>query len=400
MDESKFRAPGLHRAAWLLWIVTAVVVSVIVYPDPDARSVTPNYHAAVSHWVAGEPLYNMAGSGFLYAPPTAVVFAPWSLIPRPYGDILWRWTLLGALATGCWNLTRRISPDDRWWFVTSLITIATAAGCARNGQSTLLITGLMAVAATDLLDRRWWRATLLLTLAMAFKPVALVMILLVATIYPAMSWRLLTGIAILFLAPFLTQSPDYVLSQYVAFRANSQTAYVTGDTGYWAQLFGMFKVFGWEIPPGIRQSLRIAFAGATFLGCWLAARRLQGVRAAFYLVALSNCYLMLFNSRTEGNTYAMVGPVYGLLLSEALYGTRHRLAIAGFAVASIATVFNYDIAKAVTPPPREIWLAPLICATVTVVLIRRLTRELADLEPQTHIETPPAANPAPLKSAA
>lgn len=376
MDETFTPAAGLRRLAWGLWLATALVISAVVYPDPVSRSVTPNYHAAVTHWIAGEPLYNMAGSGFLYAPPSAIVFAPWSLIPAPWGDVLWRWTILGVLAAGTWRLTRRFSTDNRWWLAVTLASLATAAGCARNGQSTLLITGLMALAVDQILDRHWWRSAVLLVVAMAFKPVVLVMILLAAVLYPPLSWRLGLSLAVLFLAPFLTQSPGYVVSQYVAFRANSQTAYATGDTGYWAQFFGMAKVFGWDPAAGTRQALRLGFAAATCAACWLAARRLAAPRAAFYLFALANCYLMLFNSRTEGSTYAMVGPLYGLLMAEAWFARRNRPATIGYIAAIVITVFNYDLAKVITPPPREVWLAPFICTVITAVLVRRLWQEL------------------------
>ena len=40
-------------------------------------------------------------------------------------------------------------------------------------------------------------------------------------------------------------------------------------------------------------------------------------RAAEYLLAISVLYILLFNPRTENNTYAMLGPVIGLSLVAA-----------------------------------------------------------------------------------
>ena len=40
-----------------LWLITFVAVSGILVANGLARSVTPIYHAAVEHWLAGQPLY-------------------------------------------------------------------------------------------------------------------------------------------------------------------------------------------------------------------------------------------------------------------------------------------------------------------------------------------------------
>ncbi len=376
MDGPSNASPRIRRAAWLVWIVLAVVISLVVLLEKKERSVTPNYRAAVKHWFSGEPLYNSKGSGFIYMPQAALVFAPWGLLPKPIGEVLWRWTILGVLAAGVFRFTRLASFDDRWFLINSIASAATAAGCAHNGQSTLIITGLMLLATVDICEKRWWRAAVLLALSFAFKPVAIVLILVAAAIYPAMLWRL--AIAMLFVAvsPFLTQSPDYVISQFVAFYQNSQVAFSDGETGYWAQLFGMLKVAGLDLPSPVQQIGRLLFAGLTLVACWLSARTLPGARNAFYLYALSACYLMLFNSRTEGSTYAMVGPVYGILLASAWLQERNRVRTLGYLAAVVATTLNFDLALLVTTRPNEVWLCPFICVLVTIDLVRCFMREL------------------------
>lgn len=367
------------RAAWGVWIALTLVVCLVVVTAKE-RSVTPSYRRAVENWIAGKPIYNMAGSDFIYFPQAALVFAPWGLLPVPVGETLWRATILGVLAAGVYRFTRLASADDRWFLINTFASAGTAAGCARNGQSTLIITGLMLLAIVDLHDHRWWRATLLLSLAFAFKPVAIVLILLIAAIYLQMLWRLGIGLLVVAVLPFLTQSPDYVISQFQACYENSQTAFQVGITGHWAQLFGMLKVAGLEVPSPAQQAIRIAVAGATLVSCWVAVRRLPPARGLFFLYALATSYLMLFNSRTEGSTYAMIGPVYGLLLAEAWLGERNQLRTTGYLLAVIGTVFNFDLALLVVKRPDEIWLCPFICVLVTIDLIRRLIREISNVQ--------------------
>lgn len=377
MDDPLSRSPAIRRAAWLVWIVTTVSICLVVLLDTRERSVTPNYRDAVHHWFAGEPLYNMHGSGFIYLPQAALVFAPWGLLPKPVGEVIWRVTIMGVMAAGVFRWTRTASSDERWFLINSIASVGTGVGCLRNGQSTLMITGLMLLATVDLQEKQWWRATVLLALAFAFKPVAIVMILLTAAIHPSMLWRLAIGMTAVALSPFLMQRPDYVISQFIAFNQNTQVAFSTGETGYWAQLFGMLKVAGWDVPSTVQQTTRLIFAVATLAGCWWAARKLPADRSSFYLYALSNCYLMLFNSRTEGSTYAMVGPVYGLLLSEALYQRKTVARSVAFILAIVATVFNYDLAKIVARGRNEdVWLCPFVCILLTIYLVARLKREL------------------------
>lgn len=378
MTDVAGESPRIQRAAWLIWIALGLVISIVVVRSQDTgeRSVTGSYRAAVQNWFAGEPLYNMAGSGFIYMPQAALAFAPWGLLPKVIGEITWRWTILIVFASGVFRLTRLLSQDHRWFLMATLASAGTGAGCARNGQSTLMIAGLMMLAAADLKDQQWWRATVLLSLAFAFKPVSIVLILLVAAIYPQMLWRLAIGMSAVGVAPFLTQRPDYVISQFVACYQNSRVAFSVGETGHWAQLFGMLKVAGLDLPSPVQQIGRLTAAVATLGGCWIAVRKLPANRSAFYLYAISACYLMLFNSRTEGSTYAMVGPVYGVLLAEAWLLRRHSIATVGYALAVIATVFNFDLALLVVRRPNEIWLAPLICVIVTVCLLVGLMRDI------------------------
>ena len=62
---------------------------------------------------------------------------------------------------------------------------------------------------------------------------------------------------------------------------------------------------------------------------------------------------MLLSPRVEGCTYVMIGPVYGILLAEALF-RRHSLpASIGLSIVIVSTVFSFDLATLVITATAE-----------------------------------------------
>lgn len=368
-----------RRAGWLVWLTLFVSVSIAVVvsiAQGKERSVTPAYCSAVTNWFAGEPLYSFQGQGFLYLPQAALVFAPWAMLPHTACEIIWRLSIIGILAMSVAKLTTLLNGDGRWFLVNSIASTVMAYGCARNGQSTLMITGLMILSVTEICEKRWWRAAVLLSLAMAFKPLAIVLVMLAAALYRPMSWRLAIGMLIVAVAPFATQRPDYVMAQYRDCMQNLQITFNLGESIKWAQLFGMLSVAGIEFPSVVRTGIRL-LAAVTALGlCWSAMRRLPPQRSAFYLFSFAACYIMLFNSRTEGNTYAMVGPVYGALIADAMFHWKNRNSSNWLISAVVLSVLNYELAILVTSRSDAIWISPLVCTAVTVYLTRLLIDEI------------------------
>lgn len=372
------------RVGWFSWLTLAGVITftvVLSIITGQERSVTPAYCSAVENWFAGRPLYNMSGHGFLYLPQAALTFAPWAVLPHNVCELVWRWTIIGVLAFSVERLNRLLKGDGRWFCAMSVSSAVLAWGCARNGQSTLLMTGLMILAAVDLSAARWWRATILLSLAFAFKPLAIVMILLAAVVYPQMSWRLTIGLIFVALAPFATQRPDYVWSQYLACIQSLQVTFDVGETEKWAQFFGMLQVAKIDLPAPVRTGIRLAAAVGTLYLCLKASRRLSPQQAAYYLFSFASCYLMLFNSRTEGNTYAMVGPVYGALCAEAAYRLKNTTAAGWMIAAVVFSVANYELAILISPRPDAIWISPLACVGVTGYLVTRLYQDFRQCSP-------------------
>ena len=74
------------------------------------------------------------------------------------------------------------------WLDWLIVAIPLAWDCARNGQATLIMTGFMLLAVVDAAHSRWWRATLWLALSVAIKPLAIVLVLLIAATDRPMTW--------------------------------------------------------------------------------------------------------------------------------------------------------------------------------------------------------------------
>lgn len=333
------------------------------------RTVVSIYRQASLNWISGQSLYLLNGHGYLYLPQGAIVFAPWGIMPATTCEFVWRWSIILVAAVSAFRMTKLFNGDTRYFFAISVVSILLGMGAARIGQSTVMIMGLNILAVVEMSERHWWRATLLLTLAFAFKPLGIVLMLLAAALRPQMSYRLAISLLLLAVAPFLTQRPDYVLSQYQECVENMRQTFHVGETEYWAQLFGMLKVFHLEPPAAAKTLTRLVFALATLFVCWKATRQLTAQRSAFYMVAFATVYLMLFHSRTEGNTYAMVGPIYGALIADAANRRKKFFAVIGLVLAVAFTLLHYEFGKLLTPAPREVWVSPLVCVLVTSYLL-------------------------------
>src|SRR5262249_33982067 len=155
--------PG--RLAWMLWIAFAVVVTAVVLREHERRSVTPAYRDATEAWWAHRAMYDRDVHGFLYLPPAAVLYTPFTWPPGVWGGVIWRGAARGVRAGAAGRLAGLGGGSRRPRFlVITLLTLPGLAGSARNGQMNVPMAGLMAHAAVDLAAARWWRAGLGLAL--------------------------------------------------------------------------------------------------------------------------------------------------------------------------------------------------------------------------------------------
>src|SRR5579872_3076759 len=377
MFTSLESADGRTRAAaWWPWALLYALVVVYILGGSE-RSVTPLYFEAAEHWLKGEDLYISGGRGFLYLPQAAILALPFHLMPRFPAEFLWRLMTIGVYALGVHRLCRLACPrrGSNLFVLASCVAAPLAWSSALNGQSTLTIAGLMMLAAHDITQRRYWRAAALLAFGVAVKPLAIVMLLLLAAIWRPMGFRLLTACLVAFAVPWLAQSPAYVSAQYSGCLAMLGDAAALGMRKPWAQFFGMLQVLDIEVAEWAQTTVRLGAALLTLAAGWHVRRRIEPGRSMAYLYAIATCYLMLFNPRTENNSYAMLAPAVGWCCAESFLIERRMGRGLFFVAIAIGTVGSHEIGSLLLPGQRAVWLAPLMALCFGVTLAVRVLQE-------------------------
>ncbi len=369
------------RIAWIGWAILAAATAVII-ASGSGRTVVPAYREGAVYWMAGKTIFAHPGvGGFVYLPQAAILFIPFSLLPVVAGEVVWRFVNIGVFALGIFQfagLARRRSGKELFPLMT-LVSLPLAWDCARNGQATLALTGLMLLAVVAAADQRWWWASLWLSLGISVKPLMIVLALLLMAIDRPLSWRVALAMLATALVPFVTQHPAYVLDQYAAFWSSLTKAVHMGavDKG-WTTPFNALQVLGITIPEKVQTLLRIAAAFGTLVLCWLSRRRHDPVRSAADLFSLAVVYLMLFSPRTENNTYAMLGPAIAAFLAGAfLIEQRPREGIVLSCIA-LSILGGRAIERILTPDGGTSWLSPLMAVCFAVYLLVTFFAERKD----------------------
>jgi alpha-1,2-mannosyltransferase len=363
------------RYAWLGWAALFLATAAIIAAG-SSRTVVPSYRIAALNWFAGHGLYDGTGvGGFVYFPQAAILFSPFAMFSPAIGEVLWRLAIILVFALGIRGFARLAGERSgkELFPLMTLVAIPLAWDCARNGQATLALTGLMLLSIVDIARCRWWRATLWLALGVAVKPLAIVLVLLVMAIDRPMTWRVLLGMIGLALSPFLTQHPAYVIQQYTACLNNMTTAAHVGVAASgWSSPFSALRLAGVDVPERIQTALRLVAAIATLAFCVLARRRHDAARSAVFVFSLSVLYLMLFSPRTENNTYAMLGPVIAVFLAQTFLIERRPAE--GILLSCIATALlgSRLLERLLTPHAETSWVSPLMAACFAAYLLVRL----------------------------
>lgn len=360
---------------------------------------TTAYGFGAQNWIDGQNLY-ADGIRFIYLPQSAVLYAPFHLLPEPVEQVVWRAVTIGLFALGVFRLTRLARPDS-WYEFFPLVTVLVLPKTwttAYNGQATPAMAGVLMLALTAVHERRWNRSAFLLLASLAFKPLAIVLLLLLWVLYRPLWWRLPVGLVVFFAVPYLTQDWRYVNSQYAAVMSMFDDAMRVGMTTDWAQIFSLGSLAGVTIPQSWQTIVRIAMAGATLALCWGLRRKMHdevvvaagGARhdsdfrselrtkiksltieprgqiksAAPGLIlihALSVCYLLLMNPRTENNSYMMLTPVLAVYFMQAAFVDR-RMVRAGLLCAGVvALTAGHAVCDILTPTAGFVWICPLVC---------------------------------------
>ncbi|GAB4247684.1 MAG: hypothetical protein OHK005_14000 [Candidatus Methylacidiphilales bacterium] len=297
------------RTAVGLWAILLVVLTIMVASRPESRTVTGAYRDAAEKWVMSNPsVYENPISGFLYLPQGAMLFLPFTWMPKALGEVLWRYAAVALVLTGLWRVAR-LGQENGWpwlWGLMAVLVIPASLASARNGQTNLHLAGLFLHVGVDLVRGARWRAVLGLLVALALKPIAVVPMLLVGALMPTVRGKLAVGLGVFLILPFLRTDPGYAWNMMLACAEKMRTASQPDYHGF-CDLEGMFRTWGVEAPRPVWTGLRVAAALGTLGLAWRSLRRM-GRFGWLAVMAWGVWYLMLFNPRTEANSYAMLGP--------------------------------------------------------------------------------------------
>lgn len=301
-----------RNVALTLWIVPMLVIFALVAHNPQKRTVTLVYHQASGNWWAGQELYD-AQDGYHYLPHFAVLFSPFHALPMRFGDILWRGAAALLLAGGIWRLAQQQFGEGaaRAFLLASVVALPLSLPALRNGQANALFAALILHTAAATADAKWGRATLWMMLAVAIKPLAIVLVLLAPAVYSQLRWRVVVGLAAVALFPFLFAKTDYALSQYRSVAKDLRVCSAVTEHRF-ADINGIIRTFGGELPLRVSKALRVLAGGFTLALWWLGARRLIEPTRSLWLFTLTAAYLMLFNPMNEANSYIILAPAFGL----------------------------------------------------------------------------------------
>ena len=360
-----------------IYIVT-LLIGISVFAATPHRSVSSNYEQAAVHWIEGAPLYAESkanGHGFLYLPQAAILHIPFATLSNIsglpwFGDVCWRISSWLMLTFSCWHF-RKLSLNSREtdWIMASCVSLL-GVSCLRIGQSTVLLTALMILAVVAWRWQRFTQATLCIALAVAVKPLAIVLALLMFAISSPMRVRLFLASIALVLFPFACQAPGYVIQQYRECWTMLRTAADLGNSGDWAQLFGMLDFFGVPTSGRLQNIVRIVAAFATLVLAFRTLNIASVEKQAMWLFTWTVVYLLLFNPRTENSTYCLLGPVLGVIVADSSIRNGRSIQTIMLTVLSVLIAGSYEIGKNFTPSGDTAnWLAPMACCILLVYLL-------------------------------
>ncbi len=357
----------------VLYALFNLVIFVLVYLNPEARSVVPVYRIGSLGWWAGQDIFGDGTAGFIYLPSFAVLYTPFALLGPQWGDIAWRAVSAGLLAFAIAEVLRvalpRFDRRTRWLLLGTalLITLPGAANSLRNGQATNILYGLMLLATTALIERRWWWSAILLGLAFALKPLAIVYMLLVAALQPRIIPRMILVLVVLMALPLVHPDPGRALELY---RIGIHKVLMSGapEAGRWSDITGLLGRFGIVAPESVLTIARLVTALATLALGFVALQRGGRVRGLINLYALSVVYLMLMSPRTEAQTYLMLAATLAIASVLAWHADGERKLPTLYIVLAVALAAG-GLGTAMLRAT-DLWWDPLLCLVYLPFLVR------------------------------
>jgi hypothetical protein len=181
---------------------------------------------------------------------------------------------------------------------------------------------------------------------------------------------LLGGITLAVLAPLAFDAWPTVAGSYHAwFRQLLLLA--PSEERRFEDLAGLLRILGWHPDPGVWLALRIAAGGVILGAWWIGSRRLKEPERVLMLLGLSAGYLMLFNPRTEPNSYVILAPAMAVLAARLLAAETSRV---GWMLAAMALALGNGGMGNPIWPLTKLWLKPVVALAFLGWMFHRIFR--------------------------
>jgi alpha-1,2-mannosyltransferase len=370
-------ADWLARIGVVLWTIFNLVVVILVLRDPEAHSVVHVYRNGAIGWWRGDNIFGTGENGFIYLPVFAILYTPFALLGASLGDALWRLISVALLTYALWRSVRlhlaRVSAADRFRAFGALLLLVLPAGSAalRNGQATTPMLALLLLSSVALAGARWWPAAALLALSLAVKPLAIVFLLLAAAFYPPLIARLLLCLLPMFLLPFVNPDPLAVWQlEQLGVAKLLLASHPSPGAGAWSDITALLRRFGLVLSNPAMMILRLLAALAVLGTAFKLCKHQDRAGASLALLALSICYLMLMNPRSEEQTYIMLSAAAGLY-AVILWHVEDRRGLS-LALAALCIALGNQGYGNLVVHATELWWKPLLCVLFSAFLLYRL----------------------------
>ena len=264
-------------------------------------------------------MYTGSG-GFNYLPTFIPLYWPFAALPMPVGELAWRWAAAGCIAQALWQLlglTHRPA-RMRGFLLLSAASLPISLGALQMGQANIWIAAAMFQAAAAIGRQRWWWAAIWLAIAIAVKPIALAPVGLAMLLTARLWLPLILAVSIVGLVPLALAPAPYVWSQYSDWWGNLIGSCALVSEHRFADINGMLRTFGTEL--GGNASLMVRGACGVGVAAWLllTERAVPAHERWYGWLALSACYVLLFNPMSEANSYCIFGVPAALLAWQLL----------------------------------------------------------------------------------
>ena len=360
-------------AAAIVWTIALVVLAARPLLLSQRGTSFDTYGLAGSHWLHGEDLYTH-WMGFVYSPLVAAFFAPFAFFPSAIANIVWRLISTAALLGGLTALFRsNLFPGikSQRIGIAYLLLAPLALGNIDISQANPLVAGLIMLAIAAVYTERWNSAALYIGIAAFFKIYPLAVGLLICVIAPRrFTWRLLSALVLLTLAPFLFQHWSYVSHQYGTWIATRMAE----DRRNWPAeklpldlWFVLHSVLHLPIPQWIFTFIQLGSAATVAVFCAFGSIKNWGPqRVLTGLFCLSAVWMTLCGPATESYTYMLLAAPTLLALLQSMHS---RQVFAIWVWASVALQLFAVTRASFMPHFKPYWILSALPVSALLFLI-------------------------------